>query len=83
MEKQWIEGRLGHNHQNGRYGLLISDLWEKEGFNCGEYLQVKVGGEWVDTCMEMEWSKGVGVWYLAGTGIKGEAIEHTHARIRK
>ena len=30
-----IEGRLGYNSENGRYGLLVSDLWEHTGFHCG------------------------------------------------
>ena len=29
-----IEGRLGYNSENGRYGLLVSDLWEHTGFHC-------------------------------------------------
>lgn len=27
--------RLGYNGANGRYGLLVSDLWEDTGFHCG------------------------------------------------
>ena len=27
-----IEGRLGYNCNNNRYGLLVSDLWECEGW---------------------------------------------------
>lgn len=34
-----IEGRLGYNSENGRYGLLVSDLWEHTGFHCGECLE--------------------------------------------
>ena len=33
-----IEGRLGYNSNIDRYGLLVSDLWENEGFHCGETL---------------------------------------------
>lgn len=29
-KKIWIEGRLGYNHNNDRYGLLVSDLWEDD-----------------------------------------------------
>ena len=83
MAKVWIEGRLGYNMQNERYGLLESDLWEHEGFHCGEGLQVKVDGEWIDTRFEMDWASGKGVWYLVGTNIKGNDIEYTRARIRK
>ena len=78
--KVWIEGRLGYND---RYGLLVSDLWEDNGFHCGECLQVQIDGEWVDTSMEMDWSTGRGVWYLTGTDIRGEDIEYTRARIQK
>lgn len=83
MEKVWIEGRLGYNSANDRYGLLVSDLWEYNGFHCGERLQVLIDGEWIDTSMEMDWSTGKGVWYLTGTEIKGENIEFKRARIQK
>ena len=82
-EKVWIEGRLGYNSQNDRYGLLVSDLWEDSGFHCGECLQVQIDGEWVDTRMEMDWSTGRGIWYLTGTDIRGEDLEYTRARIQK
>lgn len=83
MAKVWIEGRLGYNFQNDRYGLLVSDLWEDNGFHCGECLQVQINGKWIDTSMEMDWSTGKGVWYLTGTKIKGEDLEYTRARIKK
>lgn len=28
-----VQGRLGFNPVNGRYGLLVSDLWEHAGFS--------------------------------------------------
>ena len=37
---EYITGRLGYNSQNDRYGLLVSDLWEHNGFHCGERLEV-------------------------------------------
>lgn len=80
MAKTWIEGRLGYNSQNDRYGLLVSDLWEYDGFHCGECLQVRIDGEWVDTRMEMTSDRQ---WYLTGTDIRGEEIEYTRARIQK
>ena len=82
-KKDWIIGRLGYNCQNDRYGLLISDLWEHEGFHCGEGLQVMVDDEWVDTCFEMAWENGHGTWYLVGTPYRGENIEYVRARIKK
>lgn len=43
------EGRLGYNNNNGRYGLLSSDLWIDTGFHCGEGLEVMVDDQWVKT----------------------------------
>ena len=76
MKKQWIEGRLGYNSANDRYGLLVSDLWEHDGFHCGEPLEVLVDEEWVQTRMEMTAS---GEWYLTGTPYKGD-LEYVRAR---
>lgn len=56
-------GRLGFNSFNNRYGLLISDLWEHNGFHCGESLEIEVNGEWVQTAFEMNRK---GEWYLKG-----------------
>ena len=43
-----ITGRLGYNSANDRYGLLVSDLWEHDGFHCGGVevvlLAVIIGG---------------------------------------
>ena len=48
-----ITGRLGYNSANDRYGLLVSDLWEHDGFHCGEVLEVMVDDKWQKTRMEM------------------------------
>ena len=72
-----IEGRLGYNSENGRYGLLISDLWEHTGFHCGECLEVKVDDKWVKTRMEMNIDRK---WYLVGTLYIGD-LEYVRARI--
>lgn len=72
------EGRLGFNSDNGRYGLLISDLWEDNGFHCGECLEVMVDGKWVETRMEMTADQQ---WYLVGTQYKGD-LEYIRARIK-
>lgn len=81
--KDWVVGRLGYNSENDRYGLLISDLWEHDGFHCGEGLQVMVDGEWVDTAMEMAWENGKGTWYLVDTPYRGDDLEYVRARIKK
>ena len=60
----WIEGRLGFNSNNNRYGLLVMDLWEDTGFHCGESLQVMVDDKWIDSRMEMN---NALEWYLVGT----------------
>ncbi|HEX2959785.1 MAG TPA: DUF5348 domain-containing protein [Chitinispirillaceae bacterium] len=77
-----IQGRLGYNSSNKRYGLLVSDLWEDTGFHCGEGLEVLVGGEWVQTRMEMAWENGKGEWYLVDTPYHGN-LEYVQARIKK
>ena len=75
-----IEGRLGYNGINQRYGLLVSDLWERTGFHCGEGLEVKVDGKWVQTRMEMSWDENGGSWYLVDTPYHGD-LEYVRARI--
>ena len=72
-----IEGRLGFNSQNGRYGLLVSDLWQHTGFHCGECLEVKVDDKWIQTRMEMDINRQ---WYLVDTPYSGD-LEYVWARI--
>lgn len=69
-------GRLGYNSTNGRYGLLVSDLWEDTGFHCGERLEVMVDDKWVATRMEMSTEQK---WYLADTPYYGD-LEYVQAR---
>lgn len=71
-------GRLGYNSQNDRYGLLISDLWEREGFHCGETLEVLVEDDWVQTRIEFSWEEQE--WYLVGTPYRGN-LEYIQARV--
>lgn len=70
------QGRLGYNADNDRYGLLISDLWEHDGFHCGEHMEVLVDDQWVPTRMEY----GDDGWYLVGTPYRGD-LEYVQARI--
>ena len=74
-----IEGRLGYNSENGRYGLLVSDLWEHIGFHCGECLEVKVDDKWVKTRIEMDSDRNCN-WYLVDTPYTGD-LEYVRARI--
>lgn len=75
-----IIGRLGYNDKNGRYGLLVSDLWENDGFHCGETLEVLVDDKWVQTRMEMSWDENGSAWYLVGTPYKDD-LEYVRARV--
>ena len=63
------EGRLGYNCENGRYGLLVMDLWIDTGFHCGECMEVLVDDQWVQTRMEMNLARE---WYLVGTPYCGD-----------
>ena len=74
-----IQGRLGYNAENQRYGLLVSDLWEDTGFYCGECLEVLVDENWVQTRMEMNAAME---WYLVDTPYSGN-LEYVQARITK
>ena len=77
VKKMYKEGKLGYNLRNKRYGLLVSDLWEKD-FHCGNHLQVLLDGEWVSTQIEMDIHEQ---WYLTGTDKKGKDLENLVARI--
>lgn len=72
-----ITGRLGYNSANDRYGLLVSDLWEHDGFHCGEVLEVMVDDKWQKTRMEMGIDRQ---WYLVGTPYYGN-LEYVRARM--
>lgn len=73
-----IEGRLGYNRENRRYGLLVTDLWEVDGFHCGQAIEIKVAGKWINTRFEMN---PAGQWYLVGTDLVGDDLEFLKARI--
>ena len=62
---EYKEGRLGYNRKNDRYGLLVTDLWEIDGFSCGNRLQVEINGD----------------WYLTGTDFKGSELENKRVRV--
>ncbi|HRV50802.1 MAG TPA: DUF5348 domain-containing protein [Saccharofermentans sp.] len=75
-----MEGRLGYNNFNKRYGLLVSDLWENDGFHCGEGMEVLVDDEWISTRIEMAWNENGNAWYLVETPYYGN-LEYVRARI--
>lgn len=75
---RYIEGRLGYNNRNGRYGLLVSDLWVKDGFHCGDSLEIKIADRWMYTHMEMGAERR---WYLVDTALQDVDLEFVKARI--
>lgn len=82
MSTQYTTGILGYNSHNDRYGLLVCDLWEIDGFHCGETLDVwdYDKEQWKPTRMEMSWNKG---WYLVDTDYCGSDLEGLRVRVRQ
>lgn len=78
-EEHMIEGRLGYNPDNKRYGIIDGDTWKNKGITCGELLEVIVDDKWVQTRMEMAWEEDGQKWYLVGTPYKGN-LEYIRAR---
>ena len=75
-----ITGILGYNSSNDRYGLLVMDLWEIEGFHCGDTLEVwdSESDQWIPTRIEMRWKNE---WYLVDTPYSGTDLEGLKVRI--
>lgn len=73
-----MQGRLGYNSDNDRYGVLAADDWLYDGFHCGEPLEVLIDGAWVQSRMEMKFG---GIWYLVGTPYEGKDLECLTVRI--
>ena len=75
-----IEGRLGYNQENGRYGIIDGDFWENDGLHCGETLEILVEDEWIPTRIEKSWDENGGEWYVVGTPFRGHNLEYIMAR---
>lgn len=73
-----ITGILGYNSSNDRYGLLVMDLWEIDGFHCGECFDVwdYDKEQWIPTRIEMN---HIG-WYLVG--YDADCLEGLKVRVR-
>ena len=78
-----MQGRLGYNSDNDRYGVLAAADWLYEGFHCGEPLEVLIDGAWVQSRMEMKFGENGGVWYLVGTPYEGKDLEYLTVCIRE
>ena len=75
-------GIMGYNSKNGRYGLLVMDLWEIDGFHCGDVIEFwdYEKEQWISTRVEMH-AKGNDGWYLVGTSYCGIALEGLKIRV--
>lgn len=74
-----MEGRLGYNKELDRYGVLVSDLWEKQGLHCGECINVFINGEWIED--RIEFNHNANKWYLVKSGLIGEELEYLKVRL--
>ncbi len=77
----YIQGKLGYNSENDRFGLLIADLWRIDGFHCGEIFEYYDSdkGKWIPTRIEMSWPDKQ--YYLVDTAYKGDALEGLKIRL--
>lgn len=73
-----IQGRLGYNSDNGRYGILSMDLWEDDGLHCGECFEVLIDGEW--KADRIEYSHDTEEWYLVYSKLRGSDLEYLPVR---
>jgi hypothetical protein len=72
-----IKGRLGYNHENDRYGILMMDLWEHDGLHCGETFEINLDDKWVADRIEYD-----GEWYLVYSGLRGDDLEYLRVRYK-
>lgn len=71
--------KLGYNYENDRYGILEHDLWIDSGLYCGESVQVKINGEWIQD--RIEYDHKINNWYLVNTRLIGEQLEYLEVKI--
>lgn len=74
-----MEGRLGYNDELERYGVLVSDLWQKDGLHCGECFDIFINGEWISD--RIEYNHEIKKWYLVKSKLVGEELEYLRVRI--
>lgn len=80
-----ITGIMRYNRKNNRYGMLVNDLWEIEGFHCGDTLEVwdREKEKWITTRVEMHYQSSAfhfpkernDGWYLVDTPYNGTDLE--------
>jgi hypothetical protein len=82
-------GILAYNGENERFGMLACDLWEVEGFHCGDTLDIwdYETEKWIPTRIEKRFvessliRKDYEGWYLVNTNFQGEKLEGLRIRI--
>lgn len=76
-------GILAYNPENGRFGMLVMDLWKIDGFHCGDCFDIWdfETEKWIPTRIEKCFSETIQNWYLVGTGITGSDLEGLRIRI--
>lgn len=86
-------GILGYNTKTKRFGLLIMDLWEIDGFHCGDCFEIWNSEEekWIPDRIEkaftfQSWDFTEGrrdheTWYLVESRLKGSDLEGLKIRI--
>ena len=72
--------RLGNNCENDRYGILDRDLWVDTGLHCGECIEIKVDGKWIQD--RIEYDHRINNWYLVKRGLIGEQLEYLEVRVK-
>lgn len=80
-----LTGIMSYNNKNNRYGLLVMDLWEIDGFHCGDPIEVwdYETEQWIPTRIEMhqQASSFYDRWYLVETSFCGIALEGLKIRV--
>lgn len=72
--------RLGYNYENDRYGILDMDLFVDKGLHCGECIEIKINGEWIQD--RIEYDHKINNWYLVKSKLIGEQLEYLEVRVK-
>ena len=75
------QGRLAYNPETKRFGMLIADLWDIDGFHCGSTFEIYDSEKdtWIPTRIEMSWPDQK--YYLVNTQLKDDDLEGLKIRI--
>lgn len=85
-----MTGILSFNSDLDRFGLLVCDLWEIEGFHCGECFDYwdSFSDKWIPTRLEYRYqpfslvnNNSSSGWYLVGTSLSGDDLEGLKVKV--